>query len=86
MTAANVELTIEELVLHGFAADDRHTIGASVERELGRLFAEHGVPATLAQGGDLMRLDGGSFLVAPDSRVEGIGAQVARSVYRGFGR
>ena len=81
---ANVELHIEELVLHGFAPGDRAGVGAAVERELTRLFAEGSVPPSLVAGGAWRQLDGGSFTVAPGSGAERIGVQVAQAVYRGL--
>jgi hypothetical protein len=84
MKRGNIELHIEELILHGFAPGDGHRIGAAVEAELTRLFVEQGVPPSLAQGGEMPRLDGGRFEVAPGSRAEVIGAQVARTVYGGL--
>ena len=77
----NVELHIEELVLHGFSPGDRYRIGAAVERELSRLLAEQGTPPTLARGGDIGHLDGGSFEAKPGAGVEAIGARVAQAVY-----
>ena len=82
----NVELHIDELVLHGFAPGDSYRIGAAVERELSRLFAERGTPPSLARGGSTNRLDGGAFEAKPDSRAEAIGARVARAVYGGLRR
>ena len=81
MRRANVELHIEELVLHGFAPGDRYRIGAAVERELARLFGDAGVPPSLMQSIDVGRLTGGAFQVAPDAKAETIGAQVAQAVY-----
>lgn len=87
MTPRNdVELQIEELVLHGFAPHDRSRIGEAVERELARLFAGRGVPPSLARGGEIERLYGGTFEVKPGSDVEAIGAQVAHAVYGGLSR
>ena len=40
MESANLNLHIEELVLHGFAPGDRYRIGEAVQQELTRLFAE----------------------------------------------
>lgn len=80
----DVELHIEELVLHGFASGDRTRIGQAVERELTRLFAEQGTPLSLSQGSDIERLDGGAFEVAPNSKAESIGVHVARAAYRGL--
>jgi hypothetical protein len=86
MTARpNVELHIDELVLHGFAAADRARIGAAVEQELTRLIARQGLPAGLGSGATA-HLDGGSFTVAPTASPDGIGAQVALSVLGGIGR
>jgi hypothetical protein len=81
-----LELHIEELVLHGFMPQDRHWIGAAVEAELTRLFAEQGVPPSLAQGGEMAHLDGGAFDVAPSSTAEAIGCQVAQALYGGLNR
>ena len=49
----NVELNIEELVLHGFPPGEHQHIGEAVERELSRLFAEQGVPPSLVHGADI---------------------------------
>ena len=81
MKPANVELHIEELILHGFAPADRYRIGASIERELARLFSASDVPPSFAQNIEVDRLDGGAFQVAPGARAETIGAQVAQAVY-----
>ncbi len=82
----SIDLQIDDLILHGFPTGDRHRIGAAVERELGRLVCERGLPAALGQGGDRPNLDGGSFNVRPNARPEAIGVQVAQAVYRGFSK
>lgn len=84
MTQPNIELHIEELLLHGFAPGDRYLIGEAVQRELTRLFAEQGVPPLLANGRGIAYLNGGSFHVASGSKAEAIGTQVAQSVYGGM--
>lgn len=78
----NVELHIEELVLHGFPQD--HRISDAVERELSRLFTERGVPPSLTHGGDIPSLDAGAFQIDPDHGAEAVGAQVARTLYAGL--
>jgi hypothetical protein len=80
----NVELRIEELVLHGFPAGDRHRIGDAAARELARLFAEQGTPPSLEEGGEIARLSGGSFEAKQGLGAEAVGVQVARAVYRGL--
>jgi len=82
----HIELHIEELVLHGFAPGDRYRIGDAVERELAQLFTERGAPPSLGRDGEIERLDGGVFEMAPGSKAEAIGAQVAQAVHRGIGR
>jgi hypothetical protein len=81
----NVELHIEELVLHGFAPADRYRIGEAIQSELARLLAEGGVPPALAQGSEIASLNGGAFTVALGAKAPAIGAQVAQSVYGGLG-
>lgn len=81
----NVELHIEELVLHGFSPGDRCRIGDAVERELGRLFIERGVPQSV-RGGGLAYLDGGALEVKPGSKAEEVGVRVARGVYGALSR
>jgi hypothetical protein len=79
MKPKNIELNIEELVLHGFSPGDRHHIGEAVEQELTRLLADQGVPQSLERSGVIANMDGGAFEVAPGSR-----AQVAKAVYGGL--
>lgn len=79
-----IDLHIEELVLHGFSPGDRYRIGEAVELELTRLITEHGIPSSLSQGGELARMNGGTFNMSPNSRAEVIGARAAQSVYKGF--
>ena len=80
----NVELHIEELVLHGFPPDYRHRIGEGVEQELSRLFTEQGLPPSLARGGDIPRLDAGAFEMNPELGTDAVGARVARALYGGM--
>jgi len=84
MKPKNIELNIEELVLHGFSPGDRYSIGDAVERELTRLLADQGVPQSLERGREIAHVDGGAFEVAPDSRAGVVGAQVAKAVYGGL--
>ncbi len=80
----SVELHIEQLVLHGFPPGDRHRIAQAVELELTRLITEQGVPVSLSLGGNRDRLEGGTFNMAPNSRAQVVGNNIAQSVYTGF--
>jgi hypothetical protein len=81
----NIELNIEELVLHGFPSDYRHRIGDALERELTRLLAEQGLRVPLAHNQELASLDAGTFSLAPTAKASVIGVEVARAVYGGLG-
>src|SRR5258708_7973370 len=63
MRTSNINLHIEELVLHGFAPGDRYTIADPVERELSRLltedFADPGYSSLLTSNTGPARLDAG---------------------------
>jgi hypothetical protein len=82
----NLEIHIEELVLHGFDPRDKKGIGEAVERELARLFQEQGVPGAFQRERNVDRINAGSFAVGPRSVSKAVGAGVARSVYGGLKR
>jgi len=88
MKGPNIKLHIEELVLHGFAPGDRHTIADSVERELSHLlatqFAEQGIQSSLTHNAEHARLDAGSFHVTPNAKPNAIGTQIAQAVHGGL--
>jgi hypothetical protein len=84
-TAQNIELHIEELVLHGFSPRERYAIGEAIQSELTRLFTEQGIHPSLRQG-RIARLDGGSIQVKQGTKADAIGKQVAQSVYGGMKR
>jgi len=79
----NLEFHIEELRLEGFSFHDRYLIGAAIERELVRLYAERGAAPSLLRDREVAQLNAGAFEVAPDAKPEMIGAQVAQAVYGG---
>lgn len=81
----NVELHIEELVLHGFAQADRRAITAAIEAELGRLLSVQGLPASFEGGPAPAVRHAGSFDVARASAPSDIGQDIGRAVYEGLG-
>jgi hypothetical protein len=86
MKPAEIDLQIDELVLHGFAASDRRRIGEVVERELGRLLAQAAAGGALPRGLTANRAvdhgDGGVVHLIAGAAPEVAGAQVAEAVYR----
>lgn len=86
MKPPNIELHIEELILHGFKPQDRAAIGEAVQRELTRLFTERGLHSSLHREHQVSRLDGGTFHVKQGSNAAAIGTQIAQKVYGGIKR
>jgi hypothetical protein len=81
-----IEVHIEELVLHGFPPGDRHRLGEALERELSRLLHEEWITGPMSEGAEVRMLDAGAFQVPPAARAESVGALVAQSVHRGLTR
>lgn len=86
MKRANIELHIEELVLHGFAPGDRYHIVEVVERELTKLLMEQYKPLLLTINREVVRLDGGTLKLAPGPTVESFGSQLAEALIGGLSR
>lgn len=85
MRPRQIEVTIDELVLEGVSPAEKLRVAATVEKELGRLLAERGLPEGLQAGGTRGSVDGGSFARAERATPSTVGAQVAAAVYRGLG-
>jgi hypothetical protein len=87
MKGPTIKLHIEELVLHGFAPGDRHSISDAVQQELSRLFewsagqTDADVTSTLIEHSNAARIDAGAFQVGQNSKPGSIGTQVARAVH-----
>ena len=75
-----IEVHIEELVLHGFTARDRWQIGDALERELRELLAEKGIPPAWLASPE--RIDAGTARTSDDDS-DATGAGIAEAVYRG---
>lgn len=82
---AAIEVDIDELVLHGFAAAGRRQIGDAVEQELARLLSERGWASLPASSMKIERLDAGQFTVAVGARPPAIGARLAQNLHRSLG-
>lgn len=80
----SVDLHIDELVLDGEVAGSADHLGAALERELTRLFADQ--PPTLTQGAEIALLDGGVLEATPASNSERTGAHLARTIREGLCR
>ena len=79
-----LDLQINKLVLHGFSADDAPHIKVALERELGRLFSEQGVPSSLMVSGEMGHLNAGRYEATPGATPDAVGGQIAQTIYAGF--
>ena len=77
-----IDLHIEELVLHGFAARDRGRIAAAVESELARLLSTGQAQTLLGNSAGLENLNAGIFEVKAGAKPQQAGTQIARAVFR----
>lgn len=80
MSAPDVELLIERLVLPAMGLADRRAVVEAVERELTRLLAERGVPPGLSGDGPVS-VSPPAVTVAAGARPGAIGARVAEAIY-----
>jgi len=81
-----VKVHIEKLVLHGFAARDRHRIATAVQRELARLMTEGSLPRFRQSPPAADRVNGGAFKVKADAKPQAAGAGIARAVFQSLRR
>ncbi|MGH7938512.1 MAG: hypothetical protein ACREFG_08400 [Chthoniobacterales bacterium] len=81
-----VQVQIEELVLHGFDLNNRHAISEEVERELVRLLSEEGVPLSLRSENARDEVKAPSLNAPLSAKPPAIGRQIAQAVYKGFGQ
>ena len=84
MKGMKVNIQIDELVLEGFDFHDHKRIGAAMKLELGRLVAEGGLGSALDQKNNPGSVSAPPFSVPSDRNPRAIGAEIARSVYRGM--
>jgi hypothetical protein len=84
MSAFDLELHVDELVLEGVDAAHRDAVAEAMRAELAALIARGGVSAELLGGGAL-RLDGGSLTVEPGLAPAALGVRIARAVHAGMG-
>lgn len=79
-----INVRIEELVLHGFAATDRHRIATAVQQELARQLRQSGMPEPAGSASALAFISGGAFHVPAGAAPGTIGARIGASIYRGL--
>ena len=80
----SIELHIDELVLHGFSANDAPYIKAAIEQQLSVLFTSHGIPSSLSVSSEISRMNAGTFDTEMANGAEATGYRIAETIYNGF--
>lgn len=80
MAHPRIEIIIDELILHGFPPEQRHTIGESLAAELQRLVAA-GNPTDFANLNSTPVLRASNISLKSGEKSQTIGAQVAKTVH-----
>lgn len=84
MSPRQVELHIDELVLHSTAPVDQRALVEAFERELRQLVARQGVDGLLARRGSPAQQTTAPITLAADAQPGVLGVEVARAVHRGW--
>ena len=77
----SIELHIEELVVDGFAPDNRERFVAAVESELARLLGERGISGSLTEDIEVEQLTGSALRIRQDETSETTGQHLAQAIY-----
>ena len=78
----DIDLNIQELVVHGCQAVDAAGIGAVLQRELARLTANHESPTVRTETAGSAGLNGTGSGEGSRIATEAVGIQVAQAVFR----
>jgi len=81
MNRREIEVHIEELILHGFEPSNRWLIADALEQELRGLLTAKGVPSLWLSSPE--RIEGGRINSASLTKPERAGAEIASAAYGG---
>lgn len=82
----DIELVIDELILHGFDRRDQYRIGQAIQQELTTLLSRSEGTSSLNRDQELARVNAGTVHMSEDARPSVVGRHVAQAVYRGIGQ
>ncbi len=82
----DIELVIDELVLHGFERRDRHAIAQAIQDELTMLLGKAESAQVLGASQEIARIDGGTVQLPQGTPARSVGNHVAQAVYRGISK
>jgi len=81
MSPREIEVHIDELILHGFDPGARWNVADALENELRSLLVQEGIPPAWQASPE--RIEAGAVRPYPQSRPAAAGTEIARAVYRG---
>ncbi|MFQ5603173.1 MAG: hypothetical protein ACE5HS_07885 [bacterium] len=81
MKPFDLDLHIDELVLHGFEFCDGFEVRQAMQNELQRLFLNEGISPNVAEAGQIDLLNAGAFEVPANSSARTVGFQIAQNLY-----
>jgi hypothetical protein len=81
MKRRRVFITIDEITLDGIDVRARREIGATLERELRRVFSAN--PVVPSRSGELARISAPPITLAPAPSAAGLAAGLADRIHRG---
>ncbi len=81
MKPREIEVHIEELVLHGFDPHSRWSVADALENQLRGLLAERGLPAAWLADRDA--IDAGAIASPDRTKLKSFGARIAGAIYDG---
>ena len=84
MNPREIEVRIEERVLHEFVPGRQWDLADALQEELNKLLTQHGIPAAWQTSPD--KIDAGRVPATPKTHPPTAGTQIARAVYEGVAR
>jgi plasmid stabilization system protein ParE len=86
MAIPDIDLHIEELVLHGYTPSEARRAGAALQTKLGRLLSGRGLPKSLAASAEIPKIDTGQVRHPAAVGPEATGVEIARAIHGGLNR
>lgn len=77
----DIEINIEQLVLHGFTNSDKAQIAEALQTALTEALANQGITPLLKHSIDIPYVNAGSLPLQANSKPANVGAAVANSVH-----
>lgn len=81
---ADIEFSIDKIVVQGFPASTLKGLKEQVEFQLNRMIKERGLPADAARGGQFENLPAGSINAKAGASTKMLASLISNHIYNGF--